>query len=64
MKSLHEALIIRMKGDDIEEVTRESRVPCASAMEIAKSLGIPAAAVGKTADKLNIRIKKCQIGCF
>jgi len=48
----------------LHKASLESRVPCASALEIAKSLGITAAAVGKTADKLNIRIKKCQIGCF
>jgi hypothetical protein len=42
----------------LHKASHESRVPCASALEIAKSLGITAAAVGKTADKLNIRIKK------
>ena len=46
------------------KASNESRVPCATALEIAKSLGITADAVGQTANKLNIRIKKCQIGCF
>ena len=48
----------------LHKASNGSRVPCATALEIATSLGIPAAAVGKTANKLNIRIKKCQIGCF
>ena len=46
------------------KASHEKRIPCASAMDIAKSLGIPLAEVGRTADKLKIRIKKCQLGCF
>ena len=48
----------------LHRASHESRVPCASALAIAKSLGIPAADVGKIADKLNIRIEKCRLGCF
>ncbi len=50
--------------DRLHKASRENRVPCASALQIAKSLGISAAEVGKTANKLEIRIKKCQLGCF
>jgi len=50
--------------DHLHKASHESRVPCASALAIAKSLGIPAAEVGKTANKLNLRIKKCLLGCF
>ena len=50
--------------DRLHKACRENRVPCASALQIAKSLGISAAEVGKTANKLEIRIKKCQLGCF
>jgi LAO/AO transport system kinase len=48
----------------LRKASHESRVPCASALEIAKTLEIPTAEVGKTANKLNIRIKKCLLGCF
>jgi hypothetical protein len=48
----------------LHKSSQEGRIPCASALEIAKSLEIPAAVVGQTANNLNIRIKKCQIGCF
>ena len=48
----------------LHKASQEGHVPCASALAIAKSLGIPAADVGKTVDKLNIRIKKCLLGCF
>ena len=50
--------------DRLHEASNENRIPCASALAIAKSLKIPAAEVGKTANKLNIRIKKCQLDCF
>jgi hypothetical protein len=48
----------------LHKASHESRIPCASALAIAKSLEIPAAEVGKTANKLNIRIKKCLLDCF
>jgi LAO/AO transport system kinase len=48
----------------LHKASRENRIHCSSALAIAKSLGIPAAEVGKTANKLNIRISKCQLGCF
>ena len=48
----------------LRKASKENRILCSSALTIAKSLGIPAGEVGKTADKLNIRISKCQLGCF
>ena len=48
----------------LQKAAKENRIPCASALAIAKSLGIPAAIVGKTANKLKIKIGKCQLGCF
>ena len=48
----------------LHKATREDRIQCSSALAIARSLGIPPGEVGKTANKLNIRISKCQLGCF
>jgi len=48
----------------LHKASQEGRVPCATALEIAKSLGIPADDIGKTANKLNIRIKECLLDCF
>ncbi|KPJ97428.1 MAG: hypothetical protein AMJ60_11185 [Desulfobacterales bacterium SG8_35] len=48
----------------LHKACKESRILCSSALAIAKSLGIPPGEVGKTANKLNIRISKCQLGCF
>ena len=48
----------------LHKSSQEGCIHCASALEIAKSLEIHAAVVGQTANKLNIRINKCQFGCF
>jgi len=48
----------------LNKAASENRIPCTSAYAIAKSLGIPPGEVGKAADRLNIRISKCQLGCF
>jgi len=37
---------------------KENRILCSAALAIAKSLGVPPGEVGKTANKLNIRISK------
>lgn len=46
------------------EASDDRRIHCARALGIAKSMGIPAGEVGKAANKLKIRISKCQLGCF
>lgn len=43
---------------------QEGRLPCASAFEIAQELSIQPIEVGHTADLLEIRISKCQLGLF
>jgi len=48
----------------LHKASKENRILCSSALAIAKSLGIPPGEVGKTVNKLNIKISKCQLGCF
>ena len=43
---------------------RDNRILCSAALGIAKSLGIPGGEAGKAANKLKIKISKCQLGCF
>ena len=52
-------LELRLQND-----AEENRILCSRALAIAKSLGIPPAVVGNTANKLKIKISKCQLGCF
>lgn len=49
---------------ELENRTENSELPCAVAFKIAKDLGVSAAEVGKTADLLNCRLVKCQLGLF
>jgi LAO/AO transport system kinase len=42
----------------------ENRITCSGAIAIAKAIGVPSKEIGRIADKLNIRISKCQLGCF
>ena len=48
----------------LQKASRENRILCSSALAIAKLLGIPPGEVGSTANKLKIKISKCQLGCF
>lgn len=48
----------------LRKAANEHRIHCSSALAIAKSLGISPGEVGNTANKLEIKISKCQLGCF
>lgn len=42
----------------------EGKLPCAVAHELARRLQVPLPQVGQVADDLQIKIIKCQLGCF
>lgn len=48
----------------LHKASREKRILCSVALAIAKSLGVAPVEVGKSANKLKIKISKCQLGCF
>lgn len=60
------------KGSNKDEaMEREMRVvlvggklPCAAAFGVAKKLGVSTREIGDAANRLNIKIAKCQLGCF
>ena len=49
---------------EIENRTKDGKLACAVAFDIASRLGVEAAAVGKTGDLMNVRLVKCQLGLF
>jgi hypothetical protein len=51
-------------GDAIRGSLKDGYLSCPGAFNIAKGLNIPLNWVGDAADKLNIRIVNCQLGCF
>jgi LAO/AO transport system kinase len=48
----------------IHSAAKNNRLLCSGALAIAKSLGIPTHEVGRIANELDIKISKCQLGCF
>ena len=50
--------------NEILRRTKDERVPCAVAFEIAEALRVSPKEVGKTADLMNFKLTKCQLGLF
>ena len=50
--------------NEILKRTHKNELPCAVAFEIAKDLQVSPDAVGMTADLINCRLVKCQLGLF
>jgi len=50
--------------NEILKRTQNEKIPCAVAFEIAKALQISPEKVGKTADLINFKLTKCQLGLF
>jgi hypothetical protein len=46
------------------EAARGGCVACAVLLRLAAELGVPALAVGRSADRLGLKITGCQLGCF
>ena len=42
----------------------DGRLPCAVAFEIGRKLKVSPRKVGDMANKLNVKISGCQLGCF
>ena len=50
--------------NEILKCTKDGKVPCIVAFEIAEALQISPYEVGKTADLMNFKLTKCQLGLF
>ncbi|MCI0468958.1 MAG: hypothetical protein L0Y62_02705 [Nitrospirae bacterium] len=51
-------------GDMLKERSRDDKVTCTAAREIAENLTVSYKKVGEAANKLKIRITECDLGCF
>lgn len=47
-----------------ERVDEQGKLACAAAFRIARELEVEPLAVGKTADRLDVRLNRCQLGLF
>ena len=48
----------------VEKAAKEGRLPCAVAFKIAEEMGVEPSEVGRTADLMEYRLTKCQLGLF
>lgn len=44
--------------------TVNGKISCKAALDLAEELGINPRRIGEMADKLNVKIAACQLGCF
>ena len=54
----------RTLEEEIQASLVNGRLPCAVAFKIARKLKVSPKQVGDMANKLNIKIVSCQLGCF
>ncbi len=54
----------RRLDEEVNVSLVDGTLPCAVAFKIAKKLKVAPRQVGDTANRLNIRITSCQLGCF
>jgi len=50
--------------EEVKASLVNGKLPCAQAFKIAKKHKVVPREVGDTANKLNIKIAGCQLGCF
>jgi LAO/AO transport system kinase len=50
--------------DRITGTAVDGRIQCAQALAIAKDMRIPPGRVGEMLNQMDVRIIKCQLGCF
>ncbi|PMP71941.1 MAG: hypothetical protein C0186_02515 [Thermodesulfovibrio aggregans] len=48
----------------LKERSNSGKITCAEARKIAEEIGVPYIEVGRAANELNIKIRKCELGCF
>ncbi len=61
VKSRHMNKILE---EELEASLVDGRLSCAVAFKIARKLKVTPRQVGEAANKLNIKIGSCQLGCF
>jgi hypothetical protein len=55
---------LKKLNEELLKLAKEGKITCAQARKLAEELGLPYIKVGEAADNLNIKIHKCQLGCF
>ncbi|MDF9409169.1 MAG: hypothetical protein A4E52_01232 [Pelotomaculum sp. PtaB.Bin013] len=48
----------------VEKTSKDKRISCTEARRLAEELKVPPRLIGEAANKLKIKIKACELGCF
>lgn len=48
----------------IEEAAVDGKLPCAKAFKLAEEHGISLKDIGEAANRVKVKISRCQLGCF
>lgn len=51
-------------NEEIMKASRDGKLSCSKAFELAEKLRLPVWKVGKAAEGIEIKIVSCQLGCF
>ena len=54
----------RILEEELKASLVNGRLPCAVAFKISRKLTVSPRKVGDMANKLNVKISNCQLGCF
>jgi len=54
----------RILEEELKASLVNGRLPCAVAFKISRKLKVSPRKVGDMANKLNVKISNCQLGCF
>jgi len=49
---------------EVRKASKDGRITCAAAFEVAERLGVSRRLVGEAANEERIKITGCQLGCF
>lgn len=64
MEQIERELIKREIEKKLRENSKDGKITCAQARGIAEELNVPYIEVGRAANELKIKIRKCELGCF
>lgn len=56
--------LIKAVLERAEEIDGRKKLACAEAFELAQEFGVEVIEIGRICNRHNIRIRKCQLGCF
>jgi hypothetical protein len=48
----------------VREASSDGKISCARLRKLAEDMGVQYRVAGAAADKLDIRVKQCDLGCF